>query len=48
MKSAKFAFSIGFLALAMTSVAFAQQKPYTDDLNENYKPPAVNRDYTRR
>ncbi len=32
----------------MAGVASAQQKPYTNDLNENYKAPAADRDYTKR
>ena len=35
-------------AAAMAPAAPAQQKPYTDDLNANYKPPSADRDYTRR
>jgi len=33
--------------LAMTA-ASSQQKPYTDDLNEKYQLPAIDRDYTKR
>jgi uncharacterized protein len=35
-------------ALAITAAASAQQKPYTDDLNEKYQLPAIDRDYTKR
>jgi putative CocE/NonD family hydrolase len=41
-------FALVLAALAMTAAASAQQKPYSDDLNESYKPPSVDRDYTRR
>ena len=35
-------------ALAITAAASAQQKPYSDDLNEKFKLPSVDHDYTKR
>src|SRR5579862_5795001 len=49
MKFAKTALALSLAAVAaMAPAAPAQQKPYTDDLNANYKPPSADRDYTRR
>ena len=50
MKFAKPAISRGLVAALtmMSAVAFAQQRPYTNDVNENYKSPVADRDYTRR
>ena len=36
------------LLMAIAGSARAQQKLYTNDLNENYKAPAADRDYTKR
>ncbi len=49
MKFAKTAFALSLAAAAaMAASASAQQKPYTNDLNENYKAPAADRDYIKR
>ncbi len=49
MKFAKTAFTVSLAVLAtFVTVASAQQKPYSNDLNENYKPPVANRDYVKR
>src|SRR5580700_6751631 len=48
MKFAGNTLAFCFAALAITAAASAQQKPYTDDLNEGYTIPPVDHDYTRR
>ena len=49
MNLAKTVLLLFLLALATTAAPVsAQQKPYTNDLNENYKAPEANRDYVRR
>src|ERR1041385_4881913 len=49
MKLTKITSVTCFAILATTAIALsAQQKPYTNDLNENYKAPPVDRDYSRR
>ncbi len=49
MRFPKSAFSFGLAVLAiMTAAAWAQQKPYSNDLNSAYKAPTANRDYVRR
>ncbi len=49
MKSTKtvVALCLGVLA-ALTVAAPGQQKPYSNDMNENFKAPPAGRDYTRR
>ncbi|MFP5228263.1 MAG: CocE/NonD family hydrolase [Acidobacteriota bacterium] len=48
MKFAKTAIAVGVVGLAIVVAgAPAQQKPYSDDMNTNYKPPAADRDYVR-
>src|SRR5580700_9207606 len=48
MKFAGNTLAFCFAALAITAAASAQQKPYTDDLNEGYTIPPVDHDYTKR
>jgi putative CocE/NonD family hydrolase len=49
MKFAKTALTLSLAALAtMSAPLHAQQKPYTNDLNANYKAPETDRDYTRQ
>ena len=49
MRFVKNSLSLTVAVLAGMAVsAMAQQKPYTNDLNENYKAPAADRDYERR
>ncbi|MGH9494973.1 MAG: CocE/NonD family hydrolase, partial [Candidatus Sulfotelmatobacter sp.] len=48
MKFAGKTFALCLAALALTSAAPAQQKQYTDDLNEKFQLPAADRDYTKR
>ncbi len=44
-----FVLSLGALTLAASApTARAQQKPYTNDRNDNYQPPVADRDYTKR
>src|SRR5581483_4592517 len=49
MKFAKITFTVCVAALAtMTVATLAQQKPYSNDLNENFKAPPADRDYIKR
>jgi uncharacterized protein len=49
MKFGKAVLSLCLAAFAATALsAAAQEKPYSDDLNANYKAPPSNRDYIRR
>jgi len=49
MKFSNTALALSLAAVTtMIAAAPAQQKPYSDDLNPNYKAPPADRDYTRR
>src|SRR5579872_5254060 len=49
LRIARIALAAGIAVVAMMAgAALAQQKPYSNDMNENFKIPPLNRDYTRR
>ena len=47
MKFVGHTFALCLAALTITAAALAQQKPYTNDLNENFKLPPVAHDYNK-